>query len=128
MTFVYKLLMRLFLYSGSLDPFCMLQKIDIAMTLPMVKHVTNKKSTCSPQSLLRHAIGTLWYIFKFMSVCFTFQNSDFRHTKVSEKFRTHLVRNQSGQMIQRCKDLFKGMKFALVKPFRKSLIQSLKLS
>ena len=36
-----------------------------------------------------------------MSVCFTFQNSDFRHTKVSEKFRTHLVRNPSGQMIQR---------------------------
>ena len=26
-----------------------------------------------------------------LSVCFTFQNSDFRHTKVSVKFRTHLT-------------------------------------
>ena len=47
-----------------------------------------------------------------MSVCFTFQNSDFRHTKVSEKFRTRLLRNRSLQIIQRWKDIFKDMNFA----------------
>ena len=55
-------------------------------------------------------------------VVLQFRNSDSDIIEIQMKFRTRLVRNRSGQTMWRWKDLFKRMKFALLKPFKKSLI------
>ena len=57
-----------------------------------------------------------------------FRNSDSDIIEIQIKFRTRLVHNRSGQTMRRWKDIFIRMKFAFFKPFRKSLIHSLKLS
>ena len=57
-----------------------------------------------------------------------FRNSDSDIIEIQIKFRTRLVHNRSGQTMRRWKDIFIRMKFAFFKPFRKSLIYSLKLS
>ena len=51
-----------------------------------------------------------------------FRNSDSDIIEIQMKFRTRLVRNRSGQTMWRWKDLFKRMKFALLKPFKESII------
>ena len=59
------------------------------------------------------------YLYSFV---LQFRNSDSDIIEIQMKFRTRLVRNRSGQTMWRWKDLFKRMKFALLKLFKKSLI------
>ena len=71
---------------------------------------------CGPHGPLDFAAqswDTCWFVLQFRS-------SDSDIIEIQMKFRTGLVRNRSGQMIWRWKDIFKRMKFALLKPFKMS--------